>query len=587
MNFYTDSSEWKYLFKNAVDWDTIIPLYYPSFPTEDGFKNKEEVISFFEEILVNTGEWTANSVAPRARVLDEAGSGKVVNGHVEVSAPLKEFYAEAMNLDIVGMGVSKDLGGMGLPLIVPMLAFTQLNRACLSSATQLGFYTTIVDMLERFCDDETKKKFVPMIMKGEISGSMCLTEPGAGSDVGSLRTSAVKQDDGTYLLNGAKIFITNGGGGTGFVLARIKGAPEGLDGISLFFAQEYVDGKENYKIAKIEEKLGLHGSMTCEVVYENSKAILVGKEHEGFKIMLHLMNEARLGVGMQTLGGMEACLGLMRSYAETRTQFKRSLLELPLYKRNLEDYETERDAFRALVIDTMSHYEVYQYMDMKERHTGDLNEHERKLFKRAKRIVRHRTPIVKAYGAETFTLFSQRAIQGLGGYGFMKEYDAERFHRDSFAPLLYEGTTQIQALMAMKDLVKMVMKNPQKYFGVLLMTQPLGSLIVGKNEFEKKMFELKYEFKMGLAKLLLKCLRPDTEGGIEKLFNLKAWQDQKGIEKLMCHAETLHQALSYLETLKVLGRHAGKDSARADLFYRYARLVQPRLAGIYTDWRLR
>lgn len=587
MNFYTDDPEWSWLFKNAIDWDAIIPLYYPSFPTEDGFNSKEELLAFYEEMLTSTGDWTANLVAPRARRLDAVGSGKVVNGHVEISEPLKELYEEAKNLEIFGLGVSKEYGGLGLPLIIPMFAFTQLNRACIASATQIGFYTTIADMIERFCDKKTKDKFVPMIVRGEISGSMCLTEPGAGSDVGSLRTTAQKQDDGTYLLNGAKIFITNGGGGLGFVLARIKGAPEGLEGISLFFAEEWLDGKENYKIAKIEEKLGLHGSMTCEVVYENTKAILVGKENEGFKIMLHLMNEARLGVGLQTIGGMEASLHQMRSYAETRTQFKRPLTELPLYKRNLEDYETERDAFRALIVDTMSQYEIYQYFDNKERHTtDDLNEKEKKLYKRAKRIVRQRTPIVKAYGAETFTLFSQRAIQGLGGYGFMQEYDAERFHRDSFAPLLYEGTTQIQALMAMKDLVKLVMKNPQKYFGVLLYTQPLGSLLVGKNEFEKKMFEFKYEFKMGLGKLLVKCLRP-KDTSIDKLFDMKSWQDIKGIERLMAHAETLHQALSYLETLKVLARHAGKNPARGDLFNRYSRLVQPRLAAVYMDWKIR
>jgi 3-(methylthio)propanoyl-CoA dehydrogenase len=593
MNFYTDSKDWSYLFKNAVDWDTIIPMHYKSFPTEDGFNSKEELIAFYEEILTNTGDWTANSVAPRARLLDQVGSGKVVDGHVEISEPLKDLYKEAISLEVLGLGIIKEYGGLELPLIVPMLAFTQMNRACIASATQIGFFTSIADMIERFCNQETKDKFLPMIVKGEISGSMCLTEPGAGSDVGSLRTSATKQDDGTYLLNGSKIFITNGGGGLGFILARIKGAPEGLKGISLFLAQEWleVDGvkKENYRIAKIEEKLGLHGSMTCEVVYEDTKCILVGEENDGFKIMLHLMNETRLAVGMQTLGGMEACLHHMRTYAETRTQFNRPLTELPLYKRNLEDYETERDAFRALIVDTMSHYEIYQHLDMKERRTGNLDEVDQKLFKRSKRVIRRRTPIVKAYGAEAFTLLSQRVIQGLGGYGYMKEYDAERYHRDSFAPLLYEGTTQIQALMAMKDLIKIVMKNPQKYFGVLLYTQAFGSLVVGRNEFERKMFEVRYEFKKNLAKLLLKSLKPQLgkDNGLKKLFQIKSWQEPKSIENLMAHAETLHQALSYLETLKVLSKHATKDVERGDIFSRYYRLVRPRLAGVYADWKMR
>lgn len=566
-------------------------MYYPSFPTDDGFKNKDELLAFYEELLTSTGEWAGTSLHERARQLDEAGSGKVVNGRVEVSQPLKELYEEAKKLAVFGLSTAKEYGGLELPMTVSMVAFTQMNRACSASATQIGFFTTIADMLERFCEKDLVEKFVPMIVTGEISGSMCLTEPGAGSDVGSLRTSAVKQQDGTYLLNGSKIFTTNGGGGLGFVLARIKGAPDGLDGISLFFAEEMLDGKQNYKIAKIEEKLGLHGSMTCEVVYENTRAHLVGKEHEGFKIMLHLMNEARLAVGMQTLGGMEACLHHMRTYAETRTQFKRPLTELPLYKRNLQDYETERDAFRGLIVDTMSYYDIYQRLDMKERHTADLSEGEQKLLKRARKVVRYRAPLVKAYGAEAFTLLSQRAIQGLGGYGFMKEYDAERYHRDSFAPLLYEGTTQIQALMAMKDLVKTVMKNPRKYFGDLLYTQTIGSLIVGKNEFDRIHFEANYEFKMNLGKLLIKSMKPQMDkenklSSLEKLFHVKSWQNQQGIENLMQHAETLHQALSYLETLKVLAKHAAKDDGRSDLFHRYYRLVMPRLAGIYTDWKL-
>ena len=590
MNFYTDTKEWSYLLKNAVDWKTILPLYYPSYPTEDGFNNQEELIAFFEELVTNTGDWAANSVAPRAIKLDSQGSGKVVDGHVEISEALKELYTEAKNLDIFGIAVPKEFGGLGVPLVVSMVSFTQLNRACISSATQIGFYTSIADMIERFCDKGDREKFIPEIVKGNISGSMCLTEPGAGSDVGSLRTSATKQEDGPYLLNGSKIFITNGGGGLGFVLARIKGAPEGLAGISLFFAQEKLDGKSNYKIAKIEEKLGLHGSMTCEVLYENTKAKLVGKENEGFSLMLHLMNESRLAVGLQTLGGMEASIHYMRSYAETRTQFGRPLTELPLYKRNLNDYETERDAFRALMMDTLSHYEIYQRLDMKERHTNDLTDDEKKIFKKAKKTIRRRTPLVKAYGAESFTLLSQRAIQGLGGYGYMKEYEAERYHRDSFGPLLYEGTTQIQALMAMKDLLKVVMKNPQKYFGNLVYTQTLGSLLSTKNKFDKELYDVKFEFKKSLAKLMVKSLKPQMDKGnklsnLKELFDMEAWQDQKGIETLMQHAETLSQALAYIETLSVLAKHASKDSSRGELFSKYQRLVTPRLAGIYADWK--
>ncbi|MFN8369758.1 MAG: acyl-CoA dehydrogenase family protein [Bacteriovoracaceae bacterium] len=469
MNFYTDSSEWKWHFKNAIDWDSIIPLYYPTFPTKEGHKNIEEVKQFLEELLEAVGDWTANKVAPRARTLDEVGGGKVRDGGIESSKPLLELYEDAKSLELFGLTAPAEYGGLDTPVVVSLFGTCLLSRACIASSSQLAFYSSIIDMLHRFCSKELQEKYIPEIIAGNISGSMCLTEPSSGSDVGSLRTSATKQSNGTFLLNGTKCFITNGGGGLAFTLARIKGAPEGLTGISLFFVEENIvdaktkQKKKNYIVAKNEHKLGMCGSPTCEIVYENTVATLVGEENKGMEYMFHLMNESRVGVGLQAIGGMEATLSYGREYVENRKQFGKPVSELPLMKRNLQDYETERDAFRALIADSCSYYDIYQRLDLKKRTTGDLTEAELKLFKNAKKWTRRRTPILKYYGAETFTLISQRGIQMLGGYGFMMEYDAQRFHRDSFGPLLYEGTLQIQALMAMKDLIKFIFTKPTKF----------------------------------------------------------------------------------------------------------------------------
>ncbi|MDP7320035.1 MAG: acyl-CoA dehydrogenase family protein [Bacteriovoracaceae bacterium] len=591
MNYYADSSEWKWLFHNAIDWDQIIPLYYPEFPTADGFNNKEEVIQFIEEMVTATGEWTAGAVAARAKKLDEEGAGTVEDGKTVPGPLLTEFYNEAKELQVIGMAASPLYGGMGAPSIASLLTFEQVNRACISSATQLGFFTSIIDMVERFCDEEDKKRLLPKLIAGEISGSMCLTEPGAGSDVGGVKTIAVPQEDGTYRLTGSKIFITNGGGGLGFVLARIKGAPEGLHGISLFLCEQEVEGKQNYVIAKNEHKMGLHGSFTCEVVYENSVAKLVGKEHKGFRLMLHLMNEARIAVGLQSLGGIEASLGYARKYAEERSQFGKNLLDLPLYARNIKDWEVERDAFRALMVDTISYFDQYQKLDMMKRHGNELNEQQVKQYEETKKWVRRRTPLVKAYGAETFTHLSQRGIQALGGYGFIEEYDAARFHRDSFATLLYEGTTQIQALMAMKDLMKFVMRNPTKYFTALVNANPVANFFGATSECESKFNNTQYEFKKNFVKLLIRTLKPgtDTENPRElrKFFNAKEWLKEENVMKLMVHAETIMYALSYIEVLRVLMKHANQDESRAELFHDYYRLVKPRFAAIYEDWSLR
>jgi alkylation response protein AidB-like acyl-CoA dehydrogenase len=591
MNYYSDESEWKWLFHNAIDWDNILPLYYPEYPTADGFNSKEEVIQFIEELLIATGDWASGAVAGRAKALDEKGPGTVEDGWTKPGPELTEFYSEAKELQVIGLSAPVEFGGMGAPGIAGMLVFSQLNRACLSSATQLGFYTSMIDMVERFCEDEDKKRLIPMIVNGEISGSMCLTEPGAGSDVGSVKTAAVKEDDGSYLLTGNKMFITNGGGGFGFVLARVKGAPEGLNGISLFLCEQNLDGVQNYKIAKNEHKMGLHGSFTCEVVYENSKAKLIGKENSGFRYMLHLMNEARVGVGLQCIGGIEATLSYARDYAKERTQFGKKLLDLPLYARNIKDWEVERDGFRALMVDTISYFDQYQKLDLKKRHEGALSPAEQKQYEHSKKWVRRRTPIVKGYGAETYTNLSQRGIQALGGYGFIEEYDAARFHRDSFASLLYEGTTQIQALMAMKDLMKFVMRNPTKYFTALVNANPIANFFGANSESESRFNDVQYVFKKNFVKLLIKTLKPGTDtedpAALRTFFNAKEWLKEENVMKLMVHAETILFALSYIEVLRVLMKHANKDDSRIQLFNDYYKLVKPRFAGIYEDWSLR
>ena len=419
---------------------------------------------------------------------------------------------------------------------------------------------------------------------------MCLTEPGAGSDLGSIKTTATLQDDGSYLLNGSKIFITNGGGGFGFVLAKVKDAPEGLHGISMFLCeQDTSDGELNYKIAKSEHKMGLHGSFTCEVVYENSKATLIGKENNGFRYMLHLMNEARVAVGLQSLGGIEGCIQYAKNYAKERSQFGKNLLELPLYARNIQDYETERDAFRALMVDTISYFDVYQKLDLEKRH-GELTADQEKQLKHATKWVRRRTPLVKMYGAETYTHLSQRAIQALGGYGFIEEYDAARYHRDSFATLLYEGTSQIQSLMAMKDLMKFVMRSPAKYFTGLVNANPIANFFGASSESESKFNAAQYSFKKAFVKLLIKTLKPETNMDnpkeLMRFFNTKEWLKEENISKLMVHAEKITEALSFLETLRVLMKHATKDASREDLFERYHKLVAPRFAAIYEEWRV-
>ena len=264
-------------------------------------------------------------------------------------------------------------------------------------------------------------------------------------------------------------------------------------------------------------------------------------------------------------------------------------MEHPLYARNMHDWETERDAFRALMVDTVVHFDVYQRLDLFKRQGKELTAEQEKEYLHAKKWTRRRTPLVKMYGAETFTRLSQRAIQALGGYGFIEEYDVSRYHRDSFAALLYEGTSQIQALMAMKDLMKFIMRNPAKYFTGLVNANPIANFFGAGSEEESKFNTLQYDFKKNFVKLLIKTLKPGTNiadpAETRKFFNAKEWLKEENVMKLTIHAESIALALSYLETLRVLAKHAAMDDSRKDLFNRYSKLVMPRLASIYEDWR--
>ncbi|MBI2519600.1 MAG: acyl-CoA/acyl-ACP dehydrogenase [Bdellovibrio sp.] len=586
MNYYSDNKEWQWLFKNALHWEKILPLYYPTYPTEDGHKGPAEIKQFLEELLSTTGDWCANVIEPRAQQLDLEGAGRIENGKTIPGPILTQLYKEASEMGAFGLTLPKKYGGMDVPISSGLLMLGQLGRACMASSVQVAFFSCVAEMIHRFGDKADQDNYIPRIIRGEISGSMNLTEPGCGSDLGSLKTSATPRPDGTYLLNGTKTFITNAGGGVGLVLARIKGAPEGLDGVSMFLVDQTTHKNGlNFRVTKNEEKIGLHGSFTCEVVYEDTIGKLIGGANKGFMTMLHLMNEARIAVAMQALGGIENCLQYARAYAEERQAFGRPIAELPLLKRNLQDYETERDAIRALMVDTISHFDIYQRLDLKKRHTGDLTNAEKEMHDDALLWTRKRTPLVKYYACEALVNLSQRAIQVFGGYGLMKEYKIERIHRDAFGPLLYEGTSQIQALMALKDVVKYAIKDPKTFFSNIFYKHPTLEFLSGSNDWTYEFKSTHYKFKKKMLGLLFTTLKPGTG----EMFNPKSWMkmDEEKIGGLMVHAETLCQALSYMETLRVLAEHANIDKERADLFFRYHRLVTPRLEGIYSDWEIR
>ncbi len=579
--FYLND-EWQWLFENAIKWEEILEV----FPSDHNWKNSAEAKIYLKEILTTVGQWCQEKIAPRAISLDSQGAGLVKDGSTYPNSLLKDLYQEAVDIHFFSLTTGSEFGGLDLPVALNMMAFTFIGRACLASSSQLNFFPSMIDMLERFCTPEDGHRLIPQIMRGEISGSMALTEAEAGSDIGSLITTAQKTDNGKYLITGNKIFISNGGGGFSFVLARIKGAPSGIKGISLFLVEQWLDidgeKKANYRIIKDELKMGMRGSFTCQMAFENSVGKLIGKENEGLPLMFHLMNMSRIGAGGQASGIMESCLHYVKKYALERKQFGVNLLELPLYKNNFKQWEVESDAFRAFYIDSLNSFTLYHRLDLKKRKTGELNRHEEKNLDQALINVRLLTPLVKYYGTELAVEISKKSIQALGGHGFMRDHSVERLHRDSFGPLLYEGTSQVQALMVFKDLVKNILKHPTDYFGPLF-TGPAASLsLVGQDIYQREYIKIDRQFKRQLAKLFLKSMRPDE---IFKIFERKMWLAQDRIDKFIIHSESICQALCYIKTVQVLASHASFDNKRSELLFDYLKIIHPKMAAIFTGWR--
>ncbi len=582
MNYFADENEWKWLFEKGVDWNKIISLYYPELPNEDGLESPEEVLDFLKEAETAIGQWCGTSLTELADKLDKVGCGEVRDGKTILNEYLQRIYQEGAELQLFGLNAPREYAGLNAPYILNIMNLAFISRASLSACAQLSFFNSMIEMIERFCSKEFRDKWIPQVIAGKASGCMIMTEPDCGSDLGAMKTLAKKQGDGSYQLYGSKVFISNAGGGFAFILAKTPGHEEGLKSLSMFFAEHLnEDGSTNFEVTKNEEKMGMHGSFTCEVLFDGTKAYLVGEEGEGFQEMLQLMNEARICTGAQALGGIEAALSYAENYAKERTAFGQSLNELPLMKKNLGDWATERDAIRALIVDTASHYDIYHVLGKKLDLTNDLNKEEMEEFKKAKEWVIKRTPLIKYYATEANLNISSKALTVLGGHGYMIDHPMERYARDSYAPILYEGTSQIQSLMAMKDLMKYATRNPQAFFSSVITGHPTVSFAKRRKPWERDYQNISYDFKKNVLKLIIKCLKPENTD----IFKMEKWQNNTdGINELMTHAETLCQGLSYLETLQVLSKHASIDDSRHDLYQRYRKLVEPRFQYIFSHW---
>jgi len=429
----------------------------------------------FDILLDSAYKVAKDIIAPINAPGDQEGCKFNDDGSVTVPECYKPAYKEYCEGGWIGLDIPMEYGGTGAPQTVAMAASEAFCGASVAFAMYPGLSHGAMALILDEGNDEQKAMYIEKMVTGEWGGTMCLTEAGAGSDVGLAKTTATKIRDGFYKIVGQKIFISSGehemvSNNIHLVLARTPDAPKGVKGLSLFIVPKFrvnedgsVGEPNDAKCVGIEHKMGIKGSSTCTLAFgeaDNCEGWLIGNEGDGIKIMFHMMNEARLGVGLQGLGVAASAYNEALDYSRDRLQgidmadFKHpktvSIIEHPDVRRMLLTQKAYVHGLRALMLKTA------QLLDISRFGEGDEQ-------KKAKGLVELMTPICKGYGTDMSFEVTRLAIQTLGGYGFIGEYPVEQCMRDSKVFTIYEGTNGIQAM----DLVgrKLGMKKGAIFMG--------------------------------------------------------------------------------------------------------------------------
>jgi alkylation response protein AidB-like acyl-CoA dehydrogenase len=452
VNPFTGNADLQHHFQQGIRWDRFVPLWEEGFRFEDGPRSLQEARELYGASLTEAGEYMGREVAPRARAIDEEGVS-FQDGRVVQPAGLLANIEGFRKLGMMAMSLPREVGGYNFPFTVGAAFMECLSRSCTNTLLLHAFYQGPAVMILRFGTPDQVERWVKPLAAGEISGAVAMTEPDAGSDVGNVQSSAVPED-GHWRLSGRKQFITNGCGDVCVVLARSEPGSRGLEGLSLFVVPRREGERDNYRVARPEKKFVIRGSATCELSFDASCAELLGQRGHGFAEILTFMNEARLTVGIQGLGLCEAALTAAQEYAARRVQMDRPIARHELVADMLLDMEAETAALRALVYRTTELMDRLVGLERPGR-TGPADE-----IASVRRALRDRTPLVKWFGSERALWVTRTAVQVLGGYGVVHDYDVERHYRNALILPIYEGTSQIQALMSLKDQAKWALSRP-------------------------------------------------------------------------------------------------------------------------------
>jgi alkylation response protein AidB-like acyl-CoA dehydrogenase len=447
-NFYTDNQDLKFHLEHPL-MKRIVELKERNFEDKDKFDyapmDFEDAMDSYDKITEIVGDISANIISPNAESVDSEGP-TVENGRVIYARGTSQNHEALTQAGLIGMTLPRKYAGLNFPITSYIMAGEIISRADAGFANIWGLQDCAETIYE-FGTDEIKDDFLPRFSRG-ATAAMDLTEPDAGSDLQAVQLKAhFDEAKNTWVLNGVKRFITNGDAEVSLVLARTEEGTSDGRGLSLFVFDK---DDSALTVRRIEKKLGIKGSPTCELVFKNAEAKMIGERRMGLiKYVMALMNGARLGVGGQSVGISEAAYREALKYAHEREQFGKAIIQFPAVYQMLTNMKAKLQASRSLLYETARFVDVYKVLEdiSNERKLTPEERNEMKAFKKQADFY---TPLIKFMGSEYSNEIAYDSLQIHGGTGFMKDFPIERIYRDARITTIYEGTSQLQVVAAIR-----------------------------------------------------------------------------------------------------------------------------------------
>ena len=455
-NFYNDNPDLRHHLSHPM-MKKIVELNERNFSDAEKFDyaplNYDDAMDNYERVLQIVGDICGDIIAPNAEAVDHQGAS-CSDGRAHYADATVDNLKACRQAGLMGMSMPRRFGGLNFPITPYIMAADIVSRADTGFENLWGLQDC-AETLYEFGDDDQRSRYIPRVCQGETM-SMDLTEPDAGSDLQAVMLKATQKEDGTWVLNGVKRFITNGDSDIHLVLARSEEGTKDGRGLSMFIYDKRNGG---VTVRRIENKMGIKGSPTCGLVYKNAPAELCGSRRMGLiKYVMALMNGARLGIAAQSVGVSELAYREALAYARDRKQFGKPIIEFPAVAEMIAVIKAKLDASRSLLYECARYVDLYKAYDDIARERK-LTPEERAESKAYNRLADALTPMAKGMGSEYCNQNAYDCIQVHGGSGFMKDYACERLYRDARITSIYEGTTQLQVVAAIRHVTTGTYRN--------------------------------------------------------------------------------------------------------------------------------